>query len=113
MLVKVDRMSMAHGLEVRVPFLDPNLVDFCWRLPDKMKVRGGKLKFILGEMIKDTYPLELQQKPKSGFNLEYNIFPGTEVTFNNRFCIPRKIHAEELFGQYHFMMLSYLSRLAN
>ena len=70
------------------------------------------VKFILREMIKDTYPLELQQKPKSGFNLEYNIFPGTEVTFNNPFCIPRKIHADELFGQYHFMMLSYLSRLA-
>jgi asparagine synthase (glutamine-hydrolysing) len=113
MLVKVDRMSMAHGLEVRVPFLDPDLVDFCWRLPDKMKVRGSKLKFILREMIKDTYPKELQQQPKSGFNLEYDIFPGTEVTFKNPFCIPRKIHAEELFGQYHFMMLSYMSRLVN
>ena len=90
MLVKVDRMSMAHGLEVRVPFLDPDLVDFCWRLPDKMKVRGSKLKFILREMIKDTYPKELQQQPKSGFNLEYNIFPGTEVTFKNPFCIPQE-----------------------
>jgi asparagine synthase (glutamine-hydrolysing) len=113
MLVKVDRMSMAHGLEVRVPFLDPDLVDFCWKLPDKMKVRGSKLKFILREMIKDTYPKELQQQPKSGFNLEYDIFPGTEVTFKSPFCIPRKIHAKELFGQYHFMMLSYMSRLMN
>ena len=113
MLVKVDRMSMAHGLEVRVPFLDPDLVDFCWRLPDKMKVCGGKFKFILREMIKDTYPKALQQKPKSGFNLEYDIFPGTEVTFNNQFCVPRKIDAKELFGQYHFMMLSYMSRLVN
>ncbi|MBT5716707.1 MAG: asparagine synthase (glutamine-hydrolyzing), partial [Opitutae bacterium] len=72
MLVKVDRMSMAHGLEVRVPFLDPDLVEFCWRLPDRMKIRGGKLKFILREMIKDTYPKELQKQPKSGFNLEYD-----------------------------------------
>jgi asparagine synthase (glutamine-hydrolysing) len=113
MLVKVDRMSMAHGLEVRVPFLDPDLVDFCWKLPDKMKVRGSKLKFILREMIKDTYPKELQQQPKSGFNLEYDIFPGTEVCFKNSFCTPRKIHAKELFGQYHFMMLSYMSRIVN
>ena len=86
MLVKVDRMSMAHGLEVRVPFLDPDLVDFCWRLPDKMKVCGSKLKFLLREAIKDTYPKELQQQPKSGFNLDYDTFPGTEVTFNNTFC---------------------------
>tara|TARA_B100000676_G_scaffold300142_1_gene345385 strand:- start:1017 stop:2849 length:1833 start_codon:yes stop_codon:yes gene_type:complete len=111
MLVKVDRMSMAHGLEVRVPFLDPDLVDFCWRLPDKIKVCGSKLKFLLREAIKDTYPKELQQQPKSGFNLDYDIFPGTEVTFNNTFCFPRKIQTEELFGQYHFMMLSYMSRL--
>ena len=113
MLVKVDRMSMAHGLEVRVPFLDLDLVDFCWRLPDKMKVCGRNLKFILREIIKDTYPKELQRQPKSGFNLEYDIFPGTEVTFNNPLCNQRKIHSKELFGQYHFMMLSYMSRLVN
>lgn len=113
MLVKVDRMSMANGLEVRVPFLDPDLVDFCWRLPDKMKVCGRNLKFILKEMIKDTYPKELQKQPKSGFNLEYDIFPGTEVAFNNSLCNQSKIQSKELFGQYHFMMLSYMSRLMN
>ena len=113
MLVKVDRMSMAHGLELRVPFLDPDLVDFCWRLPDKMKICGRKLKFILSEAIKDKYPKKLQDQPKSGFNLEYDIFPGKEVTFINSFCRGSKIHSKELFGQYHFMMLSYMSRIVN
>jgi asparagine synthase (glutamine-hydrolysing) len=113
MLVKIDRMSMAHGLEVRVPFLDPDLVHFCWRLPTKMKISGHKLKYILREMIKDTYPKELQKQPKSGFNLEHDIFSGTEITFNNAFCNSKKIHSKELFGRYHYMMLSYMSRILN
>ncbi len=113
MLVKVDRMSMAHGLEVRVPFLDLSLVEFCWRLPENMKIRGGQLKFILRKMLQDTYPKELQRLPKSGFNMETNAFQGTKVTMQNKFCAPIKIHTSELFGEYHFSMLSYLARLMN
>jgi asparagine synthase (glutamine-hydrolysing) len=113
MLVKVDRMSMAHGLEVRVPFLDLDLVNFCWRLPCQMKIHGGKLKYILRKMLGNTYPKELQRFPKSGFNLEANAFPGTELSIDNYFCKPTKIHISELFGKYHFAMLSYLNRLVN
>jgi len=113
MLVKVDRMSMAHGLEVRVPFLDLNLVEFCWRLPENMKIRGGKLKYILRKMLGETYPKELRRLPKSGFNLETDAFSGTDIMIDNKFFAPSKIHANELFGKYHFAMLSYLARLMN
>ncbi len=47
-LYKCDRMSMAHSLEVRPPFLDHRLVEFAATLPEKMKIRGGRLKFVLG-----------------------------------------------------------------
>jgi asparagine synthetase B (glutamine-hydrolysing) len=72
MLVKVDRMSMAHGLEVRVPFLDTEIVDFCWRLPDSLKIRNGRGKYILRQIINDQYPDSLKSRPKSGFNMEPN-----------------------------------------
>jgi len=70
MLVKVDRMSMAHGLEVRVPLLDIELVAFCANLPAEYKLAGGKTrKHILRESLRDSLPGEILNRPKSGFNI--------------------------------------------
>lgn len=69
MLVKVDRMSMANSLEVRVPFLDMEVVNFCWALPESMKINKNIKKFILREAIKDLYPDDLKKIKKSGFNV--------------------------------------------
>jgi asparagine synthase (glutamine-hydrolysing) len=70
MLVKVDRMSMAHGLEVRVPLLDIELVAFCANLPAEYKLAGGKTrKHILRESLRDSLPDEVLNRPKSGFNI--------------------------------------------
>ena len=55
-LYKVDRMSMAHSLEVRPPFLDHRIVEFASRLPENFKIRGGRLKFVLRELMKDRLP---------------------------------------------------------
>ena len=55
-LTKVDRMSMAHSLEVRPPFLDHRIVEFAARLPENLKIRGGRLKFVLRELMKDRLP---------------------------------------------------------
>ena len=49
-LYKCDRMSMAHSLEVRPPFLDHRIVEFAARLPENLKIRGGKLKYILARI---------------------------------------------------------------
>lgn len=69
-LTKVDRMSMAHGLEVRVPFLDNDLVDFCLRLPPSFLLgpRGAK-KRILRHSLRDSFPADHLRRPKHGFNL--------------------------------------------
>ena len=70
MLVKVDRMSMAHGLEVRVPFLDPELVAFCANLPGSAKLHRGRVrKHILRESMRGTFSDRFLERPKAGFNI--------------------------------------------
>jgi len=70
MLVKIDRMSMAHGLEVRVPFLDIDMVTFCMNLPPDFKLHKGKIrKYILRQSLRGKLPQQILDRPKSGFNI--------------------------------------------
>lgn len=68
-LVKVDKMSMLHSLEARVPFLDHELVEFSARLPASYKLRGFKTKAILKEAMRSRIPKELLKRRKAGFNV--------------------------------------------
>ena len=68
-LNKCDRMSMAHSLEVRPPFLDHRIVEFAARLPLDLKIRGGQLKFVLRELMKDRLPRPVIARPKEGFDI--------------------------------------------
>lgn len=69
LLVKADRMSMAHGLEVRSPFLDPELLAFTTRLPPRMKARGLSLKRVLRTAVADLLPEEILNRGKRGFGV--------------------------------------------
>jgi asparagine synthase (glutamine-hydrolysing) len=69
MLRKVDLMSMAHGLEVRVPFLDHKLVDYVFQLPVSSKINGQMRKRILQDAFRDLLPAELYKRPKKGFEV--------------------------------------------
>jgi len=64
-----DKMAMASGVEVRVPFLDPDLIAFSERLPDALKIRGGESKFVLRQAMRGVLPDEIITRPKSGFGL--------------------------------------------
>lgn len=69
LLVKVDRASMAHGLECRSPFLDQELVEFSCGLPPEWKIQGGRSKRILKDAVADWFPDGFLDRPKMGFSV--------------------------------------------
>jgi asparagine synthase (glutamine-hydrolysing) len=68
-LVKSDRMSMAHAVEVRPPFLDHRIVEFASTLPDTLKMRGSRQKLLLKELMRDKLPQSILNRKKVGFDI--------------------------------------------
>lgn len=68
-LAKVDRSSMAHSLEARVPILDHHLVEFASSLPSDLLIRGGQTKFVFKHALRSTIPDHILDRPKQGFDL--------------------------------------------
>jgi asparagine synthase (glutamine-hydrolysing) len=66
-LTFVDRLSMAHSLEIRTAYLDTDLVTFVARLPDRMKIRGGDTKYLLKQAALRYFPPEMVFRKKEGF----------------------------------------------
>jgi asparagine synthase (glutamine-hydrolysing) len=68
-LTKVDRISMAHSIEVRPPFLDHRIVEFAASLPAKLKINGSRQKVILKNLMRDKLPPSVLSRKKVGFDI--------------------------------------------
>ena len=68
-LMKVDKMSMAHSLEVRPPFLDHRVVEYCYSLPESAKLRGFETKSLLKSAMQRRLPAGIARRPKQGFSI--------------------------------------------
>jgi asparagine synthase (glutamine-hydrolysing) len=99
MLVKVDRMSMAHSLEVRVPFLDHTLVEFAASLPTELKLKYlFKGKYILKKMLDQNLPGYPVWRKKQGFNIPKGVwFTGTLKNFVFDNLSPSQIQCMGIF----------------
>ncbi len=69
LLCKVDRMSMAHSLEVRPPLLDHRIVEFAARLPEGLKINGSRQKVILKSLMRDKLPASILARKKAGLDI--------------------------------------------
>jgi asparagine synthase (glutamine-hydrolysing) len=79
LLVKMDRMSMANSLEARSPFLDKDLIGYVASLPDSMKLKGWRTKYILKKAFSDILPKEIQTRGKMGFGVPLGAWFRTEL----------------------------------
>jgi asparagine synthase (glutamine-hydrolysing) len=68
-LTKVDRISMAHSIEVRPPFLDHRIVEFAATLPGALKIHGSRQKVILKDLMRDKLPPSVLSRKKVGFDI--------------------------------------------
>jgi asparagine synthase (glutamine-hydrolysing) len=68
-LVKSDRMSMAHSVEVRPPFLDHRILEFAAGIPTELKIRGSLQKYVLKELMKPKLKVPIAQRRKIGFDI--------------------------------------------
>lgn len=77
--IKIDRITMMHGLEARSPFLDHKLVEYAATIPPKLKLKNLKRKFLLKKIAKKYLPAEIVGLPKQGFGSPINAWLRNEL----------------------------------
>jgi len=98
MLAKVDRMSMANGLEARSPFLDHELMELAARIPSSIKFRDRKQKYILKKALAGILPREILERKKAGFNVPVGAWLHGELGHTARQVLaPERITAAGFF----------------
>lgn len=80
MLTKVDRMTMAHGLEARVPLLDHRLVSWAFTVPSRHKLCGSEGKYLMKKAMEAHLPRSILYRPKQGFNVPMKLWMRNELS---------------------------------
>jgi asparagine synthase (glutamine-hydrolysing) len=73
-LTKVDRMSMAHSIESRVPLLDNEVIRFAYSLPAALKIRNGRRKHVLKRLASTLLPQQIVERRKQGFGVPLGVW---------------------------------------
>jgi asparagine synthase (glutamine-hydrolysing) len=98
-LQKVDRAAMAVSLETRVPFLDHDVVEFAARVPPAMKVRGGRGKWLVRQVLYQHVPADLVDRPKTGFSIPLDDWlRGPLKTWASDLLAPDRLQRQGLFN---------------
>jgi asparagine synthase (glutamine-hydrolysing) len=92
-LLKADKMSMAHSLEARVPFLDHEFAEFCASIPPRLKIRWHKEKYILRQAMTGIVPDEIRRRRKHGFTVSLKPWLGGDRKTG---LIPETLAADRL-----------------
>jgi len=99
MLWKVDKMSMAHALEVRVPLLDHRFCELAFRIGGDWKIRHGQGKYIFIEAFKEILPRRLHNRPKWGFEMPIARWLKTDLKYLiNEHLSREKIEQQRIFN---------------
>lgn len=97
-MTKIDRASMSVGLEARAPFLDKDLIEFSFRVPDTMKVRNGRGKWLSRELLRRYLPREYIDAPKRGFSIPLaDWLRGPLRDWSENLLEERRLHADQFF----------------
>lgn len=99
-LTKVDRATMAVGLEGRDPFLDQNIIEYAAKLPLKFKYQKKQTKYILKKILAKHLPKELFKEPKKGFGVPIDLwFKDKLKPLLKEYLNPKKIEQEKIFNR--------------
>lgn len=105
-LQKVDRASMAYGLEAREPYLDHRLIEFAAQLPDDMKYHKGVKKYILRELTHRYIPKELMERNKMGFAIPIGAWLKNDLRYLiDDYLSPQKISRQGVFNELYITNL--------
>jgi asparagine synthase (glutamine-hydrolysing) len=115
-LYKTDRMSMAHSLEVRPPFLDHRIVEFAAALPEQLKIRGFQQKYLLHRLMKNKLPSAICRRKKVGLDIPaHDWFRGVLRPLLLDTLTPDAVKQTQLFSwdAVHSLIQNHLERRAN